>query len=133
MRTLKSKVPDPAFGAYLFDASAESLLERSTDSAAQRWFGEYLRHNTLHISAITVMERMRGYALALERAVPAERANISSNRDTYLGVRRQVWPIDRVVALLAAELAAILPQPPTPSKRSHRALESRQERLFRWR
>ena len=84
MRTLKSKVPDPAFGAYLFDASAESLLERSTDSAAQRWFGEYLRHNTLHISAITVMERMRGYALALERAVPAERANISSNRDTYL-------------------------------------------------
>lgn len=57
---------------------------------------------------------MRGYALALERAIPADRADISLDRDTYLSVHRQVWPVDRVVALLAAELAAMLPQPPSP-------------------
>jgi hypothetical protein len=59
------------------------------------------------------MERMRGYALALERAIPADRADISLDRDTDLSVR-QVWLVDRVVALLAAELAAMLPQPPSP-------------------
>jgi hypothetical protein len=35
--------------------------------------------------------------------------------------------------MFAAELAAMLPQPPSPLKRSHRIAESRQERLFRWR
>ena len=35
--------------------------------------------------------------------------------------------------MFAAELAALLPQPPSPSKRAHRIAESRQERLFRWR
>jgi len=35
--------------------------------------------------------------------------------------------------MFAAELAALLPQPLSPLKRSHRIAESRQERLFRWR
>ena len=133
MSKWKSDVLDPALGPYLFDTSAESWLERSTDSAARRWFNEHLRQHTLHVSAITVMERMRGYALALARAMPAERVNISLDRDTYLAVRRQVWPVDKMVALLAAELAAMLPLPPSPLKRSHRIAESRQERLVRWR
>lgn len=133
MSKWKSNLLDPAFGPYLFDTSAESWLERSTDSAARRWLNDYLRQHTLHVSAITVMERVRGYALALEWATPARRAGTALDRDTYLAVARQVWPVDRMVALLAGELAAMVPQPPTPTKRSHRIAESRQERLVRWR
>jgi hypothetical protein len=41
--------------------------------------------------------------------------------------------VDVAVALLAGDLAAMLPQPPSPPKRAHRVAESRQDRLFRWR
>jgi predicted nucleic acid-binding protein len=44
-----------------------------------------------------------------------------------------VWPVDGSVAVVAAEILALLPNPPTPSRRSHRLAESRQERLVRWR
>ena len=87
----------------------------------------------MHVSAITVMERMRGFALLLKRDAPERRANIELTRQNYLDSLGVVIPVDASVALYAAELAALLPQPPTPPKRSHRALESRQDRLFRWR
>jgi hypothetical protein len=37
------------------------------------------------------------------------------------------------MAVVAAEMMALLPQPPTPVRRSHRLTESRQDRLVRWR
>ncbi|MGA2594188.1 MAG: hypothetical protein ABSH32_30170 [Bryobacteraceae bacterium] len=87
----------------------------------------------MHVSAITVMERMRGFALLLERAAPQRRADVESARQGYLDSLGLVRPVDATVAMFAAELAALLPQPPSPSKRAHRIAESRQERLFRWR
>jgi predicted nucleic acid-binding protein len=87
----------------------------------------------MHVSAITVMERMRGFALLLKRDAPERRANIELTRQNYLDSLGVVIPVDASVALYAAELAALLPQPPTPLKRSHRIAEVRQERLFRWR
>ena len=87
----------------------------------------------MHVSAITVMERIRGFALLLKRDAPERRAAIDLTRKAYLDSLGVVIPVDAPVALYAGELAALLPQPPTPPKRSHRALESRQDRLFRWR
>lgn len=87
----------------------------------------------MHVSAITVMERMRGFALLLKREAPERRAKIELTRQNYLDSLGVVIPVDASVALYAAELAALLPQPPTPLKRSHRVAEVRQERLFRWR
>ncbi len=124
---------ESVFGPFLFDTSAESWLERSTDAAVRRWHADYLRLHTMRVSAITVTERIRGYAMLLERAAPRERAGISFIRDAYLSARRQVVPVGREVAFVAGELAAMLPQPPTAPKRAHRAAETRQERLVRWR
>jgi predicted nucleic acid-binding protein len=87
----------------------------------------------MHVSAITVMERMRGLALLLARAAPERRADAKQVRQDYLDSLGEVRPVNAPVALCAAELAAMLPQPPTPPKRGHRIAESRQDRLFRWR
>jgi predicted nucleic acid-binding protein len=76
---------------------------------------------------------MRGFALLLKREAPERRAKIELTRQNYLDSLGVVIPVDASVALYAAELAALLPQPPTPLKRSHRVAEVRQERLFRWR
>jgi predicted nucleic acid-binding protein len=124
---------DPALGPYIFDTSAQSWLQRSTDPAARSWFATYLQRHQMDVSSITVMERVRGYAQLLQQAAPEQRGHIAMKRRFYLDSLRQVWPVDRAVALYAAELAAMLPQPPTPLKRSHRMSESRQDRLFRWR
>ncbi len=37
------------------------------------------------------------------------------------------------MAIVAGEIIAMLPDPPTAPKRSHKLAESRQERLARWR
>ncbi len=51
----------------------------------------------------------------------------------YLADLGFVWPMEQGVASIAAEICALLRQPPTPPKQSHQFLESRQERLARWR
>jgi len=124
---------EPAFGPYLFDTSAFSWLERSTDPAVRHWLATYLRRHPMHVSAITVMERIRGYALLLQRAAPGQRAHFALKRQAYLNSLGKVWPVDATAAVVAAELSALLPQPPSPPKRAHRMVEVRQERLFRWR
>lgn len=124
---------DPAIGPYLFDTSAEYWLGRSTDSAARSWLATYLERHAVHVSAITVMERMRGYALSIQRDPPDRQALLALKRQEYLDSLGVVRPVDANVALYAGELSALLPQPPTPPRHSHRALESRQDRLFRWR
>jgi predicted nucleic acid-binding protein len=126
-------VTDPAVGPFLFDTSAEYWLERSTDPDIGRWVDSYARYHSKQVSAITVMERMRGYAMSIQRDPPDRRALLALKRQEYLDSLGEVRPVDAPVALQAAELAAMLPQPPTPPKRAHRFLESRQDRLFRWR
>ena len=44
-----------------------------------------------------------------------------------------MWPLDAAVAVVAGELMAVVPDPPTSPRRSHKLVESRQERLSRWR
>ena len=93
----------------------------------------YAQRHLVHVSAITVMERMRGFALSMQLEAPGLRAGLALRRQHYRDSLGVVRPVDAAVALYAGELSALLPQPPTPPKRSHRALESRQDRLFRWR
>lgn len=124
---------DPALVPYLFDTSAQSWLQRTTDAAVRSWLATYLERHPLCVSAITVLERVRGYALLLQQAAPERQGHIAMKRQVYLDSPAKVWPVDSGVALLAGELAALLPQPPAPLKRSHRIAESRQDWLFRWR
>jgi hypothetical protein len=76
----------------------------------------------MHVSAITVMERMRGFALLLERDALERRADVEVTRQDYLDSLGVVIPVDATVALYAAELSVLLPQPPSSTKRSHRVL-----------
>ncbi len=124
---------DPASGPFLFDTSAESWLGRAGRSLALDWIGEYLSRHEIHISAVTVMERVRGYSLLWRRAAEGGRGRIEAARVAYLTTLGRVWPIDGAVAAVAGEIMALLPDPPTPPKRSHRLAESRSERLARWR
>jgi predicted nucleic acid-binding protein len=87
----------------------------------------------MYVSAITVMERMRGYALLIDHGTADQQARAAVRQEDYRNSPGEVLPVDATVALFAGELAAMLPQPPTPLKPSHRLTESRQDRLFRWR
>ncbi len=124
---------DPAAGPFLFDTSAESWLGRTERPEAQEWLREYLHHYEIHISAITVMERVRGYSLLWRRAEHVKRAHIEAARVAYLTNLGRVVPLDAPIAVVAGEIMALLPDPPTPPRRSHQVTESRQERLARWR
>jgi predicted nucleic acid-binding protein len=123
----------PAWGPFLFDTSAESWLVRSPKSAVRSWFGEYLSLHRVHVSAITIAERIRGYAILAQRAKGEQPKGIEAARIAYLGDLGQVWPLDRVSGVVAGEIMALLPQPATPARRTHRLVESRQDRLVRWR
>jgi predicted nucleic acid-binding protein len=91
-----------------------------------------LRH-PIHISAVTVLERVKGYSLLWHRTKGERRDLIESARVSYLKALGQVWPLDAAAAVVAAEIMAMLPDPPTPTKKFHKLMESRQERLIRWR
>ncbi len=123
----------PASGPFLFDTSAESWLGRSAETAAGEWFGRYLATHPIHISAITVLERVRGYAMLARNAEGERLASIEASRLEYLRIGRRIWPVDGAVAIVSAELLAVLPNPATPPRRGPRIVESRQERLVRWR
>ena len=124
---------NPASGPFLFDASAESWLGRTERPEVLEWMREYLSRREIHISAITVMERVRGYSLLWRRAENDKRARIEAARLAYLTKLGRVVPLDGAVAVVAGEIMALLPEPPTPPRRSHHFAESRQERLARWR
>jgi len=97
------------------------------------WFGEYLSLHQVHVSAVTVIERIRGYALLSRRAQEKRREAIEAARIAYLSELGSVWPLDTAVGVVAGEIMALLPNPPTPPRRSHQLAESRQERLSGWR
>jgi predicted nucleic acid-binding protein len=126
-------VIDSAYGPFLFDTSAESWLARTKQSEVLNWTREYLSRHQIHISAVTVVERVRGYSLLWRRAHEERRERVESARIAYLSALGPVWPLDGAVAVVAGEIMALLPDPPTPPRRSHHVIESRQERLSRWR
>ena len=123
----------PASGPFLFDTSAESWLARAESIEVRDWMREYLSHHQLHISAVTLMERVRGYGLLWRRALDDRRKQIEAARVAYLTGIGPVWPLNAAVAVVAGEIMALLPDPPTPPRRSHQFTESRQDRLARWR
>ncbi len=124
---------DPQDGPFLFDTSAESLLVRTEDALLRNWLRSYLMRYPVNVSAITVLERTRGYALLWRRSNPERRDRIEGARIAYLEALGRVWPVDTAVAIVAGEITALLPQPAAPRRRSHQLTESRQERLARWR
>jgi predicted nucleic acid-binding protein len=124
---------DPASGPFLFDTSAESWLARSHDAEVKGWFRDYLSIHRVHVSAVTVVERIRGYALLSRRAKQNRREAIEAARVAYLSELGRVWPLDGAIGIVAGEVMALLPNPPTPPRRAHQLAESRQERLVRWR
>ncbi len=124
---------DPARGPFLFDTSAESWIGRSKDSRVLAWIGEYLALYQMQISAVTVLERVRGYSLLWIRGPKEKRDRIEEARSAYLQGLGRVWPLDAAAAIVAGEIIALIPDPPTPPRRSHHFAESRQDRLARWR
>lgn len=119
-----SDAPHPTWGPFLFDTSAESWLARHVqETAVHDWLDRYLACHQIHLSSITVLERVRGYA-RLARTV---------EQQIYLSQLGQVWPVDAAAAIVAGEVLALLPEPPTPPKRLHRQLETRASRISRWR
>ncbi len=107
----------PASGPFLFDTSAESWLARSHDAAVRGWFRDYLSIHRVHVSAVTVVERIRGYALLSRRAQQNRREAIEAARVAYLSELGRVWPLDGSVGIVAGEVMALLPNPPTPPRR----------------
>lgn len=124
---------DPNQGPFLFDTSAESWLARTREPGLRSWFAEYLSRHPVHVSAVTVAERVRGYALLSQGAREGRAQEVEAARIAYLAASRRVWPLDGAIAIVAGEIMAFLPNPPTPPRRAHKLVESRQERLVRWR
>ena len=125
---------DPGSGPFLFDSGAERWLARQHDPEAAKWFHDYLSRHAVNISAVTVMERIRGYALLWHETQPDLRMGVEVARIEYLTLLGTVWPIDTRIAVVAAEIMALIPYPPpitTPTPRL--ASESPHERMARWR
>jgi predicted nucleic acid-binding protein len=124
---------DPSAGPFLFDTSAEGWLARNASPEVVRWLYAYLGLRQITVSAVTVTERIRGYSMLWRRSTPDARGRIETARVAYLSQLGQVLPVDTAVAVVAGEIIALNPEPPTPPRRSHRLAESRHERLSRWR
>jgi hypothetical protein len=73
----------------------------------------------MHVSAVTIIERVRGYSLLWRRSPEVRRPGIEAARLDYLARGARVWPLDAAVAVVSGELMALLPDPPTPPRRSH--------------
>jgi hypothetical protein len=90
---------NPASGPFLFDTSAENWLGRAQHSRERDWMQDYLSRHETHISAVTVMERVRGYSLLWRRAKKGGRERIEAARVAYLSNLGRVWPLDEAVAI----------------------------------
>jgi predicted nucleic acid-binding protein len=124
---------DPAAGPFLFDTSAEGWLARNARPDVVRWLYAYLGLHQVSVSAVTVTERVRGYSMLWRRSAQPARGRIEAARVAYLSQLGNVLSVDSAVVVVAGEIFALIPEAPTPPRRSHRLAESRQERLARWR
>ena len=111
----------------------ESWLGRAEQPAVLQWMREYLLHHEIYISAVTLLERVRGYSVLWRRAGNDRRERIEATRVAYLTNLGRVVALDGAIAVVAGEIMALLPEAPTPPRRSHHLAESRQERWARWR
>jgi predicted nucleic acid-binding protein len=128
-------VIEPQAGPYLFDASAQSYLTTSRAPAESEWLSDYSVILPVHVSAVTVVELMRGYLVAETEAEP-ERSGIRQQfTEAYTDslTLTKILPFGLDEALIAAQLMALVPNAPSPAHRPHRLAESRQQRLARWR
>jgi predicted nucleic acid-binding protein len=120
----------------LFETHALGYLARSEGKPA-RWFRRYAGFYPVFLAAATVTEQVRGYALLLERAGPDRYPAIEAARDAYLerlaSGAAAVVPVTAAEALAAAQLAVLIPFSPNPPRRAPFLVESRQDRLARWR
>lgn len=119
-------------GPLLFDTSAESWLSDREPEHMPLWIRDYLNRNQVHVSAVTIMERLRGYELLWNRSSQERRVTVERMRRRYFAEERRVWPMDAATAIVAGTLLALLPVPPSPPRRSHKLSESKQSRLARW-
>lgn len=118
-------------GPFLFDTSAESWLAR--DPAGRQWLLAYSQRHLVYVSAVTVLERLTGFGMALAQATPERAGWIRSLRDLYDQTPARVLPVHHGVAQAAAELNCLVPIPPSPPMSAHRRTESRGTRTARWR
>jgi len=121
----------PESGPFLFDTSAESWFGRNRNT--EEWLRRYVIRHKIFVSSVTVVERIRGYALLWRQASEHDRLLIDQRRTAYLARLGEVKVVDLPTAMAAAELMAAMPIPPTPPRRTHRLAESKQDRLVRWR
>jgi predicted nucleic acid-binding protein len=127
---------DPASGPFLFDTSAESYLGRPPSEAEADWFVQYTVSFPMYVAVPSVMERARGYYIAIDSADPVRRAEIRHRMLKYIHsveTGSRVLNLTVPIALVAAQLMSLVPHPPSPPRHSHQAGESRQDRLSRWR
>jgi predicted nucleic acid-binding protein len=124
---------DPSLGPFLFDTSAERWLYRNDNREIRTWMRSYRSNHSVEVSAVTVLERVRGYALLSHRSMGERRDRIEIARVDYLSQLGRVWPLDTATAVVSGEIMALLPDPPTAPRRSHQLAETRQQRLARWR
>lgn len=118
-------------GPFLFDTSAESWLSR--DPAGRQWLVHYASRHLVYVSAVTVLERLTGYGLAIDQATPERGRLLTAMRDGYDQNPSRILPVHQGVARAAAEILRLLPAPPSPAIASHRRTESKATRLARWR
>jgi hypothetical protein len=58
-----------------------------------------LTRHQIHSSAVTVLERVRGYSLKGHRSAKEKREPIEAARIAYLSAIGRVWPLDAGIAL----------------------------------
>ncbi len=124
----------PWHGPFVFETQALAWLARG----GGRWFRKYVDLFPVFVAAATVTEHVRGFALLAERHAETPRGEIIAvARDRYLeqiaSGAVQVLPASRTEALVAAQLAVLVPFSPKPPHREGSFVESRPDRLARWR
>jgi predicted nucleic acid-binding protein len=127
---------DPASGPFLFDTSAESYLGRPRSGTEADWLVNYTVLFPMYVAVPSVVERARGYYMAIESTAPVRQAELRHRMLRYihsLGTGSRVLNLTVPIALLAAQLMSLVPHPSSPPRHSHQATESRQDRLSRWR
>ena len=73
------------------------------DPASARWFQEYVALHAVHVSVVTVVERIRRYALLWQRARPDRKIDVERARIDYLKQLGTVMPLDIQTAVVAAK------------------------------
>ena len=102
---------DPASGPFLFDTSAESYLGRPPSEAEADWFVQYTVSFPMYVAVPSVMERARGYYIAIDSADPVRRAEIRHRMLKYIHsveTGSRVLNLTVPIALVAAQLMSLV-------------------------